>query len=905
MSYINYFTKEIGFKIVFYGPGLCGKTTNLKTIYNKVKSENKGKLISLATETERTMYFDFFPLELGSVKGYKVRFNLYTVPGQIYYSRSRHILMKGIDGVVFVADSQRERFEANLESLNDMLQTLKEYGIDFKTLPYVLQINKCDLPNIYPSNMVIDALKQRDEPVVEAMALRGEGVVETLKIIVKLVMMDVNKKLSKMKEPNSILETIKNSNLEKGMKYLLAESPVTQIPMEIINEGAFAVTGYLGSLKNKRKLYETKLIVVGEGAVGKTSLMRRLLFNEFSDNENITQGIEINHWSLDTEIADNLRINIWDFGGQDIYHATHQFFLTKRSLYILVWEARKDNDIVNFDYWLNIIKLLSDESAVIIVLTKIDQNVKLIDEVALKRKFKNIVAFFKVSAKTGVGIEDLRRFIRHKIVKLPYIGHDISQLWLEVRKNLENLDDNYIYYPQYKNISEKIGLDEDNSDFLSQYLHDLGVFLHFRDNPFLRNIIFLKPDWATGAVYKLVETKWIREKGGKFNYGELRFIWGKYPENTYIYLLELMKQFLLCFQIPNSQDYILPQLLPPNEPNFGWDYKDNVRFEYHYEFMPAGIIPRFIVRSQDLIENNLYWQNGVVLNWENSRALIVGDRLEKKIKIWIRGVDSRVFLEMIRRDIEGIHRTLNYPNVTELVPCICLMCREHNDSYFFDYSVLKKFREKGKSLISCMKSTEDVAIKGLLDGVEPILDELKDDSLKRILFSDQYKDMKKEKINIFLASSENLKEERERVELEVSRKNSLLISQKIFLDLKIWEKVSHSFSKTRKQDDFNKLVLESDIFICLIFDHIGEFTKEEFRIAYEGFKKNKKPGKIYVYFKNAPIETGNIPKDFQSVLDFKEEIKKHGQFYNTYSNLSDLILQVNKNLEMDLREFKN
>lgn len=195
MSFLNYSTREINFKIVYYGPGLSGKTTNIKTIYNKVKSDSKGKLVSLATETERTLFFDFFPLDLGSVKGYKVKFHLYTVPGQIYYSSSRKLIMKGVDGVVFVADSQRERFEANYESLADMLGNLKEYNIDFDTLPYVLQLNKRDLPNITPANELIAALRKRDEPVIEAMALKGDGVVETLKAISKLIMIDVKKKL--------------------------------------------------------------------------------------------------------------------------------------------------------------------------------------------------------------------------------------------------------------------------------------------------------------------------------------------------------------------------------------------------------------------------------------------------------------------------------------------------------------------------------------------------------------------------------------------------------------------------------------------------------------------------------------------------------------------------------------
>ena len=166
MSFLNYSTREINFKIVYYGPGLSGKTTNIKHIYEKIRSDNKGKLVSLATETERTLFFDFFPLDLGTIKGYKVKFHLYTVPGQIYYSSSRKLILKGVDGLVFVADSQRERFEANIESIEDMLENLKEYKIDFNTLPYVLQLNKRDLPNITSPDEMVAALSKKEEAMV-------------------------------------------------------------------------------------------------------------------------------------------------------------------------------------------------------------------------------------------------------------------------------------------------------------------------------------------------------------------------------------------------------------------------------------------------------------------------------------------------------------------------------------------------------------------------------------------------------------------------------------------------------------------------------------------------------------------------------------------------------------------
>ncbi|HUU05691.1 MAG TPA: GTPase domain-containing protein [Patescibacteria group bacterium] len=195
MSFLNYSTREINFKIVYYGPGLSGKTTNIKYIYEKIKKDNKGKLVSLATETERTLFFDFFPLDLGTIKDYKVRFHLYTVPGQIYYSASRKLILKGVDGLVFVADSQTERYEANIESIQDMLENLRDYKIDFATIPYVLQLNKRDLPNISPANELIGVLRKKEEPVLEAVAYKGDGVVDTLKAISKLIMAEIKNKI--------------------------------------------------------------------------------------------------------------------------------------------------------------------------------------------------------------------------------------------------------------------------------------------------------------------------------------------------------------------------------------------------------------------------------------------------------------------------------------------------------------------------------------------------------------------------------------------------------------------------------------------------------------------------------------------------------------------------------------
>ncbi len=187
MSMINYASREINCKVVYYGTGLGGKTTNLEYIYSRVNPETKGKMISLATETERTLFFDFLPIDLGEVRGFKTRFHLYTVPGQVYYNASRKLILKGVDGIIFVADSQRERGEANIEAMHNLYENLESYGYDLQKLPFVIQYNKRDLPNAMVVDEMRDQINPMGVPDFEAVALEGKGVFETLKSVSKMV----------------------------------------------------------------------------------------------------------------------------------------------------------------------------------------------------------------------------------------------------------------------------------------------------------------------------------------------------------------------------------------------------------------------------------------------------------------------------------------------------------------------------------------------------------------------------------------------------------------------------------------------------------------------------------------------------------------------------------------------
>jgi hypothetical protein len=193
MSFINYMAREINCKIVYYGPGLCGKTTNLQYIYDKTNPTAKGKMISLATETERTLFFDFLPLSLGEIRGFKTRFHLYTVPGQVFYDASRKLILKGVDGVIFVADSQIERLEANQESLDNLVTNLAEQGYALERLPYVVQYNKRDLPNVVEVAELRQLLNPGGVPDFEGRARTGQGVFETLKAVSKAILNELKR----------------------------------------------------------------------------------------------------------------------------------------------------------------------------------------------------------------------------------------------------------------------------------------------------------------------------------------------------------------------------------------------------------------------------------------------------------------------------------------------------------------------------------------------------------------------------------------------------------------------------------------------------------------------------------------------------------------------------------------
>lgn len=389
------------------------------------------------------------------------------------------------------------------------------------------------------------------------------------------------------------------ANLDNLENLILDGNPLEIPPPEVAAKGIAHIKDYFRQIQNQGfdKLFEAKLLIVGEGGAGKTTLSKKIQDPSYRlTDEETTKGIDVLSWSFLTQSDHPFRVNIWDFGGQEIYHATHQFFLTKRSLYLLVADTRRED--TDFYYWLNIIELLSDNSPIIIVKNEKQDRHREINELQLKGQFKNLKETLATNLATNRGLDSLVESIEHYMTRLPHVGATLPQSWVRVRETLVKSSKNYITLDKYLSICQKNGftLHKDKIQ-LSGYLHDLGVFLHFQDDPLLNRTIILKPKWATDAAYKVLDNPKVIHNYGRFTKKDIANIWfSREYSGMHNELLQLMMKFRLCYHIPGIKEtYIAPQLLTENQPKYKWKNEDNIIVKYTYEFMPKGILTQFIV----------------------------------------------------------------------------------------------------------------------------------------------------------------------------------------------------------------------------------------------------------------------------------------------------------------------
>ncbi len=483
--------------------------------------------------------------------------------------------------------------------------------------------------------------------------------------------------------------------------------------------------------------YEAKILIVGEGGSGKTSLACKLLNSTYElppETANTsTQGIDIMRWEFTGRNQQAYRVNIWDFGGQEIYHQTHQFFLTDRSLYLLVADSRKED--TDHYFWLQIIRLLSDDSPVLLIQNEKQNRACNLNLRELRAEFENLKPPLKLNLADNRGLSDAQTAIQHSVEELLPQGIPFPNSWLSVRYALENDGRNYIDCAEYEATCRYHGISRREEMFdLSGFLHSLGICLHFQKDPILCHRLILKPNWGTAAVYKILDNDRVKQNLGQFTDADLFDIWrSSQYANMHHELLQLMKTFKVCYEIPQRNgNYIAPHLLLPDQPEYDWDASQNLTLRYRYKgFMPKGILTRFIVERHELIENvsqpdaALVWKNGVVLKRDRARAEIIERYQDREIRIRLSGTNQRDFLVILNHEFQKIHASYERLNYDTLIPCNCTTCKANPKSYSFTLDRLRQFIDQRRPTIQCYESSEDVNVRRLLDDtIEPERDRL-------------------------------------------------------------------------------------------------------------------------------------------------------------------------------------
>ena len=488
-----------------------------------------------------------------------------------------------------------------------------------------------------------------------------------------------------------------------------------------------------------RPLEEVKVILLGDGKAGKTSLRKRLMGELVDRNEQQTRGLELQKWDVDVDDWEaktgerTVKVHFWDFGGQVINHSTHQFFLSRRSLYIVVLDNRKDEDA---EYWLKMIETFGGDSPVLVIMNKIDEHPGFdVNRSFLADKYAGVEPdrFFRLSCfddALGDGIDRLKQALLRELAQVDMVRSPWPRRWRNVKQHLEDRNDDYIEYTAFQQTCVDCGItEEDSQKALVGYLSDLGIALYFPEFG-VGNLQVLNPRWATQAVYRIINAQQLADGKGVLSLECLHEILRKtleshfeYPGTLHPYVVNLMKKFEVCYEL-NPKTILVPDLLEVAEPPVEFPTDNLLRFRYEYDFLPRSVLPRFIVRWHADIDDELRWRTGVVVTDEelDARAVVKSDIRDGKIMIDVAGRDRREYFRRIRAEFRKIHDTFAKLSVTEKVPL------PDAPGYDVKYSDLLMHERRGRSTILIGDLNAEYEVRSLLDGIERPEDRLRDPS---------------------------------------------------------------------------------------------------------------------------------------------------------------------------------
>jgi internalin A len=439
-------------------------------------------------------------------------------------------------------------------------------------------------------------------------------------------------------------------------------------------------------------------------------------------------------------------------------HATHQFFLTQRSLYILVINGRQGHEDADAEYWLNLIESFGDESPVLIVLNKIKAHPFDLNRRALWQKFPNIVDFIETDCETSHGIDNLRQTIERETDRLEHLRDAFLASWFGIKDQIATMPENFISFERYRTLCAKQGeTDATAQERLSTYLHNLGIILNYKDDFRLRDTHVLNPQWVTKGIYAILNAKKLAQNKGELNVCDFATILDPqdYPPERHAYLFELMRKFELCVHFPETEGrYLIPQLLDKQQPPEADDFNPTecLNFQYHYPTLPEGLLPRFIVRTHILRKGQPCWRTGVILSFDGDTALVKADIQDKKVYISVTGASAgrRTLLNIIRANFEHIHSSFTF-QPQEMVPI------PNHPDVLVPYKELRVMEKNRVTLLQKVSGEEvlNLSVTDLLNGVD----------LEGTRKSNSMKDFTQSPFRLFYSYSH--KDEEHQAELEI------------------------------------------------------------------------------------------------------------------------------------------